>query len=677
MYNSFMKEYLDLGHMEITNNIVPRKPHYFIPHQCVFRPQSTTTKLRVVFDASSKTSSHVSLNDLLMVGPTIQEELYSTLLRFRLHKYVITADIEKMYRQVLHDEKDRDFHLIRWRQNDIDPVQIFKLKTVTYGTSSAPFLAIRCLSHLSDLSKETLPIGAEVVRNDFYVDDLLTGAADLSSLITICDQVTTILSSAGFKLTKWFSNHPDFNETSCSEKLLHSDSETARALGIHWAPRNDVFKFYIEGGFQDMKATKRHILSISSRLFDPLGLLCPIITKAKMLLQELCINKLDWDESIPMRLNSAWEDFKFNLSQLDTIQIPRFVNTTTSSRIQIHGFSDASMRAYGCCFYVRALDSSGVSCRLLTAKSKVAPLKTMSLPRLELSAAHLMANMWLRIKPMINFEVENVYFWSDSEIILYWLKTHPSTLATFVSNRVAEIQEWSESDVWRHVPTKQNPADIVSRGCSVEELKSSIWFEGPKFLLDDMSKWPVNKHFELTEEEKSLEVCRTPWAPKEDVLRQCDEFRRSQPRVEGTAREVPSKPQSRGGIRSLVQFSFIPPRAPHFGGLWEPAVKQAKFLLLRAVGKVLLTQEEMVTMLAEVEAVLNSRPIAPLSPDPNDVEALTPGHLLVGAGLRSLPPEYDVEDSDSKQHAIFQCVINDSTLQYGGYPATDEYYVAT
>ncbi|XP_073821565.1 uncharacterized protein [Musca autumnalis] len=506
MYNSFMKEYLDLGHMEMTNNKIPNTPHYFIPHQCVFRPQSTTTKLRVVFDASSKTSSHVSLNDLLMVGPTIQEELYSTLLRFRLHKYAITADIEKMYRQVLLDEKDRDFHLILWRQNDSDPLQIFKLKTVTYGTSSAPFLAIRCLSHLSDLSKETLPIGAEVVRNDFYVDDLLTGAADLSSLLTIRDQVTTILSSAGFKLTKWFSNHPDFNETSCSEKLLHSDSETARALGIHWAPRSDVFKFYVEGGFQDMKATKRHILSISSRLFDPLGLLCPIITKTKMLLQELWINKLDWDESIPMRLNTAWEDFKFNLSKLDTIQIPRFVNTTTSSRIQIHGFSDASMRAYGCCFYVRALDSSGVSCRLLTAKSKVAPLKTMSLPRLELSAAHLMANMWLRIKPMMKFEVENVYFWSDSEIILYWLKTHPSTLATFVSNRVAEIQEWSESGIWRHVPTKQNPADIVSRGCSVEELKSSIWFEGPKVLLDDMSKWPVNKHFELTEEEKSLEV---------------------------------------------------------------------------------------------------------------------------------------------------------------------------
>ncbi|XP_061393091.1 uncharacterized protein LOC133328547, partial [Musca vetustissima] len=314
MYNSFMKEYLDLGHMEKTNNKIPNNPHYFIPHQCVFRPQSTTTKLRVVFDASSKTSSHVSLNDLLMVGPTIQEELYSTLLRFRLHKYVITADIEKMYRQVLIDEKDRDFHLILWRQNESDPLQIFRLNTVTYGTSSAPFLAIRCLNHLSDLSKETWPIGAKVISNDFYVDDLLTGSADLNSLLTIRDEVTTILSSAGLNLTKWFSNHPDFNETTCSEKLLHSDSETARALGIHWAPRNDVLKFYIEGGFQDLKATKRHILSISSRLFDPLGLLCPIITKAKMLLQELWINKLDWDESIPMRLSSVWEDFKFNLS---------------------------------------------------------------------------------------------------------------------------------------------------------------------------------------------------------------------------------------------------------------------------------------------------------------------------------------------------------------------------
>ncbi|XP_046807533.1 uncharacterized protein LOC124420043 [Lucilia cuprina] len=150
MYHDFMKEYFDLGHMSIVDKI-PDFPYYFIPHQCVLRPQSSTTKLRVVFDASCRTSTHVS--HLLMVGPTVQEELYSTLIRFRFHKYAITADIEKMYRQVLVGENDKNYQLILWRQNPSDSLNVFRLNTVTYGTASAPFLAIRCLIQLSDLYK--------------------------------------------------------------------------------------------------------------------------------------------------------------------------------------------------------------------------------------------------------------------------------------------------------------------------------------------------------------------------------------------------------------------------------------------------------------------------------------------------------------------------------------------
>ena len=194
--------------------------------------------------------------------------------------------------------------------------------------------------------------------------------------------------------------------------------------------------------------------------------------------------------------------------EIDSITIPRFVQTTSTSKVQIHGFADASIRAYGCCIYVRCSDTNKIVSRLLTAKSKVAPLKTKSLPRLELCAAHLLAKLWTRIKFMISFEIESVNFWTDSEITLHWIKTHPSSLATFVSNRVAEIQECSDV-IWRHVPTKQNPADIVSRGCDVNELKNSIWFEGPSFLLSDSSKWPVNEHFELTENQHALEMRKT------------------------------------------------------------------------------------------------------------------------------------------------------------------------
>ncbi|KAI8116339.1 hypothetical protein CVS40_11578 [Lucilia cuprina] len=391
-------------------------------------------------------------------------------------------------RKLSNDQNMREinFQMILWRQSASDSLQVFRLNTITYGTSSAPFLAIRCLIYLSDLYKETLPIGANVIRSDFYIDDLLTGADSFDKLITIRDQVTQILSSAGFNLTKWFSNHPDFNISDRTEKLLQNDSDSAKALGIHWENflRRMIHLSYLENDFKNLKATKRNILS------------------------ELWIQKLNWDKSIPLRLNTTWDImyFKVNLLKIDSIEIPRFVHTTSSASVQIHGFSDASIRAYGCCIYIRSSISDNVSCRLLTAKSKIAPLKTKSLPRLELCAAHL---LWIRVKRMISFEIESVYFWTDSEITLHWIKTHPSTLATFVSNRVAEIQEWSENVSWRHVPTRHNPADLVSRGCDVDDLKQSIWFDGPSFLLKDNSMWPFNNHFELTEDQVSLNKRKT------------------------------------------------------------------------------------------------------------------------------------------------------------------------
>ena len=268
---------------------------------------------------------------------------------------------------------------------------------------------------------------------------------------------------------------------------------------------SDVFKYRLDDSFHTLKATKRNILSVSARLFDPLGLLSPLVIKAKVLLQELWLQKLDWDESIPMNLYTSWENFKTNLSKIDNIEVSRYVLTTTQSKCQIHGFSDASIRAYGCCIYIRSRVNDIISCRLLTAKSKVAPLKIKSLPRLELCAAHLLAKLWAKVKPMLSCGIESITFWTDSEITLHWIKTHPANLATFVSNRVAEIQEWSDQIDWRHVPSRDNPADIVSRGCNVDELSESIWFMGPAFLLKECIDWPVNQHFVLSDEQLSLE----------------------------------------------------------------------------------------------------------------------------------------------------------------------------
>ncbi|XP_046806844.1 uncharacterized protein LOC124419898 [Lucilia cuprina] len=210
-----------------------------------------------------------------------------------------------------------------------------------------------------------------------------------------------------------------------------------------------------------------------------------------------------------MNLHTSWENFKTNLSKIDNIEVPRHVLTSSHSTSEIHGFADASMRAYGCCIYVRSRVANQITCRLLTAKSKVAPLKTKSLPRLELCAAHLLAKLWAKVRTLLSCNIKSVTFWTDSEITLHWIKTHPSTLATFVSNRVADIQELSDQIVWRHVPSRDNPADIVSRGCNVDDLNDSIWFKGPEFLLSESNEWPENQHFTLNDQQMSLEKRKT------------------------------------------------------------------------------------------------------------------------------------------------------------------------
>lgn len=258
-----------------------------------------------------------------------------------------------------------------------------------------------------------------------------------------------------------------------------------------WIPKDDIFRYRFEKQFQDIIPKKSTILSISACVFDPLGLLDPISVTTKMLLQEIWQLKLDWDESIPMSLTTSWSNFTKNLQDIHTIEVPRYTYASGSSRVQIHGFADASSHAYGCCLHVRALYKGKIQCQLLAAKAEVAPLKTKTIPRLELCAATMLAQFWSSIKHVLDHcRIKSVDFWTDSEITLHWINTSPSMLATFVAIRIATVQELSQRISWQHVPTKFNPADIASRGCTVQELKDSLWFNGPSFLLENEEHWP-------------------------------------------------------------------------------------------------------------------------------------------------------------------------------------------
>ncbi|XP_037824981.1 uncharacterized protein LOC119613110 [Lucilia sericata] len=658
-YVAFMKEYEDFGHMSLVRSPRLHEPHYFIPHHCVFKPSSTSTKLRVVFDASCPSSSQKSLNDLLMVGPTIQDELYKILLRFRLHRFALTADIVKMYRQVLIDSQDRKFQYILWRNSEEEEIRTYHLNTVTYGMSAAPYLAIKSLHYLADQYMDQFELGAKTIKSSFYVDDFLCGSDTLEELSRMKQEVNEILIRGSFQLDKWHSNHRDFQDDKTVKDLNIEDSAVTSALGISWDQQKDVFLFLFSPKVQiDEKITKRTILSLSSALFDPLGLLSPLIIKAKIIMQELWILKIGWDESVPQEIHSAWKSFVSDLKLLPSLKIPRFCLAPDSKSVQLHGFCDSSIRAYGCCFYFRVKTSSGnVVVRLFTAKSRVAPTKRKSLPKLELCGAQLLAKLYSKIKNLFAIPNLEVVLWTDSQLVLHWLKQHSSTLSVFVGNRVSEIQDLTNGCVWRHVPTQFNPADIVSRGSTVQELASSIWFNGPAFLALDPVQWPPTKTDKLSEENQQVfdkEKRKTPQEIENAKL--CIVFNIQKLHFQDDITRALKKKDPQGALKCLNPFLDSSNgfnllkvggrlEAPHFGGLWEAAVKSAKGHLTRTLDNTRLTYEELATAMIEIEAVLNSRPISPLSSDPSDFEALTPGHFLIGAPLRSLP-ERDVPTNE-------------------------------
>lgn len=496
-YVEFMEEYLRLQHMhEVSND--DKTIGYYIPHHAITKESSLSTKVRVVFDASAATSNGVSLNQTLMVGPTIQEDLFTILLRFRQHAYVLTADVEKMYRQVKVSNQDTVFQKILWRSDPTQEIKTYQLDTVSYGTSSAPFLAVRCLRELAELGSSSFPLASSVIKRDFYVDDVLTGSDYFEEARQLKHELSDLLSQGGFKLRKWLSNHKDLlgdaNETNKDHLFQLDMSETIKTLGLHWNANEDVILYQINIDTSG-KLTKRILLSQIARLFDPLGLLGPIIAKAKMIMQDIWQLKISWDERLPEEISSLWSEYQSQLQILQLLKIPRHTITPNAMDIQLHGFCDASEKGYAACLYIRSIDINGCcTSSMICSKSRVAPLKRISLPRLELCGALLLSQLYESTIKALDTRFNDVFLWSDSTIVIHWINTPAQRLKTFVANRVSEIQRLTNAENWFHVKSGDNPADILSRGCLPEQLiNSEIWWTGPRWLQLTQAEWPIQQ----------------------------------------------------------------------------------------------------------------------------------------------------------------------------------------
>ncbi|XP_011883727.1 PREDICTED: uncharacterized protein LOC105570885, partial [Vollenhovia emeryi] len=402
-YTQFLREYLALGHMrQITTPGELEGESYYLPHHCVFKNSQAENKIRVVFDASAKSSSGSSLNDVLMTGPVVQQDLWSILIRFRTFVYVFTADIIKMYRQILMHSEHTPYQRILWREEPNSEIKVYELLTVTYGTSSASFLATRCLKHLAETNRHNYPVGSICVIRDSCVDDILSGADTIVDAKIARDETISLLRSGGFELSKWSSNCPELLngiQDQNNDPVIINSQMDSRILGMHWNQSQDTFYFSYNPSQTNSAISKRVILSEVARLFDPLGLLGPIIVLAKLILQELWNEGIHWDESVPQDINYRWTELKSQLPNINELQIPRCIKPGEIARFtQIHGFCDASQRAFGACAYLRTQTKDGFHCELICSKSRIAPTKAVSLPRLELAAALLLARLIDKLK---------------------------------------------------------------------------------------------------------------------------------------------------------------------------------------------------------------------------------------------------------------------------------------
>ncbi|CAH2084582.1 unnamed protein product [Euphydryas editha] len=497
-YKKFINEYLDLGHakiVDISNYDVNNGPVYFLSHHAVMNEASKTTKLRVVFNGSMKTKNNTSLNDVMMNGPVVQKELFEILILFRTYKLTIICDIEKMFRNILINKDQRSLQNILWREDSRSPISCLQLQTVTYGLKASTYLATRCLKELASKYKNDFPQAAQALLYNTYVDDVLAGADNLSQLKELKGQLIGLLKLGNFKLHKWCSNtnevlndipeeHKYFDEIG-----LNKNDNTIKTLGIKYNINTDSFTFSYPVN-DTILNTKRNILAFIGKIYDPLGLIGPLVVIAKLYMQELWALKVEWDTILTDQQSSTWKKFMKNLKLMDKLIIKRCLyDNTQTNRVELIGYSDASFKAFGCCLYLKMVKKDGtVNVNLLCSKSRVAPLnKTLTIPQLELNGALLMAQLVCRVSEVLKSRfAHDVFLYTDSQIVLAWIVSGTTIKCNlYVNNRVKQINNLTKNFNWGYIQSSNNPADLLSRGNDPHKMQSqSLWWHGPAELKD-------------------------------------------------------------------------------------------------------------------------------------------------------------------------------------------------
>jgi hypothetical protein len=499
MYRTAIDGYVSSGYAEEVINAGEPTDVWYLPHHPVSNPNKPN-KVRVVFDAAAVYRND-SLNKNLLKGPGFTNTLIGVLIRFRQYRVAIVADVEAMFHQVKVLPRDTERLRYLWWKNGMEkPPSVFKMLVHIFGATSSPCCASYALRRAAIDSEEQFDAKTvTIAKRNFYVDDMLASVPSIDEATRVVTQLREMLKLAHFNLTKWTSNEITALSSLSSEdvapsmqtkslELEHPSAE--RALGVLWNTSADSFTFKVKE--QQKPNTKRGVLSLIGTLYDPLGFISPVLLTPKIMLQSLWQASLGWDDPLPKELETQWLSWVQQLPMVQTVSIPRCYTVTDAYETQLHIFSDASEVGYGCVAYLRTTavsDQPTVS--FVFGKSRVAPLKQVSIPRLELQAATLAVRVATMIACEIELPIVSRFFWTDSMTVLGYVQNTSTRYHTFVANRLAEIHDNSSSTEWRYVPSEENPADDASRGMAASHFQeTNRWLSGPSFLKTCEENWP-------------------------------------------------------------------------------------------------------------------------------------------------------------------------------------------
>ena len=495
-YDDIIKEQLDEGVIEPAP-VETQGKVFYLPHKGVIKKSAETTKLRIVFDASAKeTSDKPSLNECLHPGPPLQNQLWNILVRARFHPVLLTSDIQKAFLQVRIKEEERDALRFFWKSPGSDELFVYRFTRALFGLTCSPFLLGGVMNEHLKLWESKYPELVKEIRVGLYVDDLMTVGESVEEVATKRAKVNEVFDDGTFKLHKWHSNvatlECEDSSTSTNDEeisyaksqLGHSKTDTS-LLGLSWDKSNDTLS--VISPPTKTATTKREALSTLAKVYDPLGLVSPSTLVGKQIYREMCDAKVPWDGELPEEISKRWEAWQVGIPT--DITVPRTFAPLFHpiSAITLHGFGDASNNGVSAAVYAVVEQGETTTQGLVCSKSRLAK-QNLTIPRLELVAAHMAANLVTNVERAIDTtKVSSVHCWSDSTVVLYWINGQ-GEYRQFVTNRVARIRE-RDHIRWHHVPTAENPADLGSRGGSCVE--NVLWRNGPQWLSDPC-QWPPN-----------------------------------------------------------------------------------------------------------------------------------------------------------------------------------------